>query len=163
MPFVQKPYRAFGFVILKNTHKGDSSFSEDYPQNRKWYNYFTAGKMINNSFANGHTLPDYSAGDWIGPEDMGGNAYGVSTQTPVDDPVCWCINADMNNGYLPDCEKWFLAAGQSVTMPQGTKIFLCSGTLVVNSKTLTTETQVHVKSTERLFEATTDCYGIKFV
>ena len=108
-------------------------------------------------------MPDYSAGDWIGPDDMGGDAYGVSTQTPVDDPVCWCITDERNNGYLPDCEKWFLAAGQSVTMPQGTKIFLCSGTLVVNGKTLTTETQVHVKSTERLFEATTDCYGIKFV
>ncbi len=161
MAFEQKPYRAFGWVIMRNTYEGVTTHTYDYPENREWYNLLVQGSMINNTFADGRTLPDYNTGVWVTPTDMALDADGVCTQTPVDSPIWWCVAKETNNNYLPTCEKWYLAAGETENLPQGTKLFFCSGTLVVGDKTITNPSQIKVVSTSQTFNANTDCYGIK--
>ena len=56
-----KPYRAFGYVIYKNSWTSGEPYVATYPEGRKWHNLFTEGQMINNTFADGTTLPDYRA------------------------------------------------------------------------------------------------------
>ena len=163
MAFAQKPYRAFGWIIIQNTYEGVTTHTYDYPENREWYNLLVQGSMINNTFADGSTLPDYNTGVWVAPADMALDPNGVCTQTPVDNPIWWCVSKEANNNYLPTCEKWYLAAGETENLPQGTKLFFCTGTLVVGDKTITNPSQIKVVSTSPTFKANTDCYGIKFI
>tara|TARA_R110000744_G_scaffold229382_2_gene347391 strand:- start:1266 stop:1760 length:495 start_codon:yes stop_codon:yes gene_type:complete len=163
MAFAQKPYRAFGWIIIQNTYEGVTTHTYDYPENREWYNLLVQGSMINNTFADGSTLPDYNTGVWVAPADMALDPNGVCTQTPVDNPIWWCVSKEANNNYLPTCEKWYLAAGETENLPQGTKLFFCTGTLVVGDKTITNPSQIKVVSTSPTFNANTDCYGIKFI
>jgi len=165
MDVKQKPYRAFGWVILQNTYEGVTTYSYEYPKNREWYNLLSQGSVINNTFSDGTTLPDYKVGDWLTPADMVENigGHGVCTHTAVDNPIWWCIPKEANNNYLPTCEKWYLAAGETENLPQDTKLFFCTGTLVVGDKTITNPTQIKIVSTNQTFNAHTDCYGIKFI
>ena len=158
---IRTPHRAFGYVVYRNTWESGETYQYNYPEGRMWLNFFTAGSMINNTFENGSKLPDYHAGDWIGLEDMG--PHGICNQTPVDNPECWCVPAETNNDYLPDCEKWELASGSSVTLPVGTKLMFVKGSMTLNGKTINKPTQIKVSTSEAAVIASEQCYGIKFV
>ena len=154
-------YRAFGYVIFKNSWESGEEYKPNYPANLKRWNLFTAGSLINNVFDDGRTLPDYHAGDWLGPDDM--KLYGPCTQTPVDDPDCWCVTYEENNNYLPDCQKWELASGSSATLPVGTKLMFVHGSMTLNGKTINKPTQIKVITADAAVVAAEKCYGIKFV
>jgi len=156
-----KPYRAFGYVVYKNSWTSGEPYVATYPEGRKWHNLFTEGQMINNTFADGTTLPDYQAGDWIGPDQM--ELHGTCNQTPVNNPVCWCVAAEENRNYLPDCEKWELSAGSSVTLPVGTKLMFVHGSMTLNGKTINNPTQIKVSAADATVVAIEQCYGIKFI
>jgi|14_taG_2_1085336.scaffolds.fasta_scaffold65353_1 hypothetical protein len=158
-----KPYRAFGYVIYKNSWTSGEPYIANYPEGRKWWNLFTEGQMINNTFTDGTKLPDYQAGDWIGPDQMDLDPYGTCNQTPVNNPVCWCVAAEENRNYLPDCEKWELSAGSSTTLPVGTKLMFIHGSITLNGKTINKPTQIKVKTADATVVAAEQCYGIKFV
>ena len=130
------PHRAFGYVVYKNTWELGEAHQYNYPEGRMWWNLFTAGSMINNTFSDGSSLPDYQAGDWIGPQDMG--PHGICNQTPVDNPECWCVPAEANNDYLP-------------------------GSMTLNGKTINNPTQIKVSTAEATVVASEQCYGINFL
>lgn len=156
-----KAYRAFGYVIFKNSWESGEEYKPNYPEGRMWWNLFTVGSMINNTLTDGTVLPNYQAGDWIGPDQM--DFYGICNQTPVDNPECWCVDAERNNGYLSDCEKWELSAGSSVTLPVGTKLMFVHGSITLNGKTINKPTQIKVVTADATVVASEQCYGIKFV
>tara|TARA_R110000787_G_scaffold262928_1_gene368575 strand:- start:4270 stop:4746 length:477 start_codon:yes stop_codon:yes gene_type:complete len=154
------PHRAFGYVTCKSTWESGETYQYNYPEGRMWWNLFTAGSMINNKFSDGTSLPDYHAGDWTGPSDAG--KYGICNQTPVDCEM-WCVSAEDNNNYLPDCEKWELASGSSVTLPVGTKLMFVKGSITLNGKTIDNPTQIKVVTADATVVASEQCYGIKFL
>lgn len=157
----QKPYRAFGYVIYKNSWTSGEAYRPIYPENLKRWNLFTVGSLIDNVFDDGQTLPDYHAGDWLGPSDM--TIHGICNQTPVNNPELWCVTAEENRDYLPDCEKWELSAGSSTTLPVGTKLMFVHGSMTLNGKTINKPTQIKVKTADATVVAAEQCYGIKFV
>lgn len=155
-----KPYRAFGYVVYRSTWETGEPYQYNYPKDRMWWNLFTAGSMINNTFSDGSSLPDYQAGDWTGPSDAG--QYGICKQTPIDCEM-WCVDAKENGNYLPDCEKWELSAGSSVTLPVGTKLMFVHGLMTLNGKTINNPTQIKVSAADATVVAIEQCYGIKFL
>lgn len=101
-------------------------------------------------------------GDWNGP-DVFATFSGKTEHTATGETVIWCVGSELNNNYLPDCEKWFLANGQSQTLPVGTKLFFAQGNLTINGANINTPTQVRVKTTDTTVTANEDCYGILFL
>jgi len=158
----RKMYRAFGFLVYNNIFKDAEPYFPAYAANRKWFNYFTKGSMVNNVvMSTNEALPDWPTGSWITPDDL--TFSGTVSHTIVGDTEVWCVPAEANNNYLPDCEKWFLSAGSSETLPVGTKIMFCDGSLAVNGQTITNPTQLKIKSSDTTVTANQDCFGIKFV
>jgi len=163
----QTPYKVFGYIALKTEFTDGSHIVADWPEDRKWWNYLTKGSMINfaineSSTSPLRTLPDYVQGDWYGP-DLTPQWYGVGSYDVVGETVLWCFSDDLNNDYVPDVEKWFLAAGQTVNLPVGTKLFMCQGNLLIDGSTKTNPTQIHIKTNETSVVANEDCYGFLFV
>lgn len=163
----QTPYRAFGYIVLKNVFADGTHIVADWPQNRQWWNMTTMGSMVNISLDAASTppnlsIPDVVVGDVSTVDDFA-QTSGTASYDIVGETHLWCISDDNNNGYLPDSEKWFLASGQSATLPVGTKLFFCQGSLTIDGETKTNPTQIHIKTSETSVTANEDCFGITFV
>lgn len=163
----QTPYKAFGYIFIKTEYADGSNIVVDWPQNRKWANCLTKGSMVNLTIDDGgssplKTLPDFVAGDWHDP-DLANQWYGRGSFDVVGETVLWCISDDLNNDYIPEVEKWFLASGQTVNLPVGTKLFMCQGNLSIDGSTKSNPTQIHIKTSETAVTANEDCYGFSFV
>lgn len=142
--------------------------SDPIHENRLWYNYITKGSFINsrtdeNSTPPNLSLPDTSAGDFWTPEDFnyfhGTHKLDVSGNTTI-----WCLCGENNRDYVPEVEKWFLASGESTSIPVGTKLFFCQGDITINGNTtINSPTEIVVKTANTTATATEDSYAIKFL
>lgn len=163
----QHPYKAFGYIILHTVFADGSHIVADWPQNRKWWNMTTKGSMTNMSLdANSNppnaSLPDVKAGD-VADSTYLSLSYGTASYDIVGETHLWCVSDDNNNGILPDVEKWFLASGQTVNLPVGTKLFMCQGNLTINGIEKSRPTQIHAKNNEISVTANEDSFGMNFV
>jgi len=161
MPVVKTPYRAFGKSILKNVYTDGEQITEDMPENRQWINFITKGSLRNFSDSANTVIGDSNTGDMWFPDDFnyfsGNVSYEVDGETEL-----WCIAGDSNDDVLPTCNKWILAAGQSTTINNGTKLFFCRGDITVNGKQVNEPTRLIITSGDVTVTAAEDSYAIIF-
>jgi hypothetical protein len=76
--------------------------------------------------------------------------------------VFWCYDPKVNQNYIPVIDSLIIKRGESVALPTGTNLFLCSGTLQINDATCVAPRQIHVRSVGTTATATEDVYGLVF-
>ena len=158
----QKPYRAFGYIVIKNTWTDGEPYQPTAKPDETFWNYFTKGSMINNVSISPTTptYPDFNVGHWHKFET---DIDRTVKHTVNGDTVVWCVSSKTNNDYLPDCEKWFLASGEKTDLSVGTKLMFCQGSISFNGQTVSDPTQIKISSDVTQVTANEDSFGIKFV
>lgn len=77
----------------------------------------------------------------------------------------FCINAITNKHKgetVPDTQYFGMKAGENKVIPNGTKLFLVTGTLRIDGKEFSGHRQIHITSGDKQVEALTDSYGYIF-
>lgn len=86
--------------------------------------------------------------------------------TLPEDIELWCFSvytpSTMARG-LPNVEVFRLAKDQEVELPQGTKLFLATGVLQIDTKYFSIPSQIELKSGAKTVRALSDVYGFIFV
>jgi hypothetical protein len=88
--------------------------------------------------------------------------YGEWRMEIPEDLETLCVNPFMNQNMLPLADhmvEFKMSAGESRLIPSNTKLFLGSGKLTVEGKTIEGPNQILFKSGAKQVTATTDCYG----
>lgn len=83
----------------------------------------------------------------------------------IEPTTYFCLSAAINKDKLPPVPKtttFKLVAGQSTTLPVGTKLFFADGTMIANGNPLSGPRQVSVNTSDVTVTATSDCYGLLF-
>jgi hypothetical protein len=165
-----KPYRAFGYLLTKNTLRAgekhiasepvfDSVFSVGDRFPYVWLytkgsdvlvNVDTQEQIVRNAGDSTFTKP-YPKGAW--------------RTTMPEDLELWCISAFANpNKKLtpPEITIFSLGDGLQKTVVQGTKLFIASGSLEIDSKTVGPTRQISFVSGDKTVTAVGDVYGFMF-
>lgn len=155
-------YRTFGYTIQSFLFDDKEQYTTTFPVGRKWFNYCTRGSLDLFSIpANKEIELQVQTGSWLGPDEF--STYsGQTRHTSTGETLIWSIQQDLNNGYLPDCEKWHLVKGESKVLPTKTKLFFCAGELNLEDKVIIDPIQIKVVTKDVTVTANQDCYGIIF-
>lgn len=80
----------------------------------------------------------------------------------IEDTTVFCVPGAQSKTLIDTLRFFMLGAGDSTTLPQGTKLSLFQGELSVGEKTIKELRQVEIKSGDKVVTAVEDCYGIIF-
>ena len=167
MPITKTPYRTFGYITIRTVYTGGEHVVDPCPENRLWTNLFTKGGFRNcvtdaTSTPPNHSTEDTNPGSWYTPEDFQ-EFYGNLTFDTLDPTEIWCLCGENNNNWMPYVSKWELSSGQTTTLPVGTKLFFCSGSITINGTTYTDPVQIHAKNSAVSVVSNQNSYGINFL
>lgn len=154
----RKPFAAFGRVLYANYYSPGDVVEVSTSSTSKTVLFFSEGDF---------TARDKSTGETVLQCDPGWFSYGnhqdrLMLCTAKAPTVCWCYDPLVNQGYVPPISVFKLPGGQSTTLPVGTNLFLCRGTVTVNGKQFTGPYQVAVRSQDATLAASGDVYGLLF-
>ena len=155
---ISKAYAAFGYVLISQSFADGETYDVEVNSASDAMLLYVKGTFLHKNATGGQAY-DFSPGTVLLPSDYIINTY---KYTVVGDGLMFCLGSAANRGYLPKASKFFLAAGDSTTLPVGTKLFHCTGQMDVNGKALADPTQVRSVSNPLSIQASTDCYGIIF-
>jgi len=86
---------------------------------------------------------------------------GSFTFTCTEDSEWFCINSRANRGNLPVVTPVRLTAGESIELPAGTLLFVCTGTLTTAAGDLVSGDELQLVNAAQV-TAATDLYGLIF-
>lgn len=165
----QIPYRAFGYLVIKNNFSAGEVFTID--------------PVVSNVFSVGQLFPYiwlYTKGTDVlvnvdTQEQITRTAGDCNTYKPYpqatwrttlpEDLELWCISAFLNssnNPPLPDVTVFALPSGEQAVVPHGTKMFIASGSINIEGRSIATGKQVEFKSGDKVVTAEGDVYGFVF-
>jgi len=157
--FTQKPYAAFGYVLIENTYTANEVVEVTVSDASAATFFWTKGRFQSVNKSTGQAVPDWVAGTFIKPDQY---IKGTFVQTPIGETVVWCYDPKLNRQFEPSMSKFDVSDTQTTLLTQGTKLFLCEGTIVIDGKQITAPTQVYVKNGDKEALAQGQCYGILF-
>lgn len=155
---IRKPYAAFGRVLYANYYEDGYTADTVTYSDSQTVLLFTEGNVIVRDKITGTVAYECAPG-WIM---RGGYRNGLYTATATAPSVSWCYDPKVNQGYVPPIDLVALKSGEAIELPQGTTLFLCSGTLTINGVDHVAPRQISVKSASVTAAATTDVYGLNF-
>lgn len=156
--FTQKPYAAFGYVLIKNTYPVGFTISSVVNAESVCTLFCTKGRI--NLALEGVEEPLYLIpGTFITPDQ---HIFGTHQHVTVEESDIWCFDPKMNRNFAPEIRKFYLPQNSNQVLPQGTKLFLCKGTATINDKQINKPTQLLVRTGDTQITSTTDCYGLIF-
>jgi len=155
------PHAAFGYVLIENTYADGEIWRSIINDDIKCTTFWVKGLFKNKQLSVGSedVIADFLPGHFLRPTDY---VTGVFEHTPVGESKVFCFDQRLNNNEYVDIEPFLLSAGEQTTLPKGTKLFVCSGHLVVGDRNILQPTQVSVQSGDILVTANSDCYGLLF-
>jgi len=153
----QKPFSCFGYVLLANYYEKDFVFDVETSSDSETVLYFVKGHVVGRNKATGEVAAQHFPGTFLTNHiDM------LYSTTAMEDTICFCFDPKTNKGYLPTIKKFELSAGNFTNMPNGTKIFLCEGTVRIGDKEFTGPYQIRLNTGEKRFTASSNVYGLIF-
>ncbi len=156
---ILKPYAAFGKVLTKNTYQDNEVFFAVIGEDISCTTFWVKGRFKNKNVTTGQVCEDYLPGKLFRKADYIPSTY---EHTAVGETEVFCYDTKINNNEEINIETFYLNATGETLLPIGTKLFLCSGKLVVNNVEIDKPTQIRIKSEDTLVTAITDCYGLLF-
>jgi len=155
---LQKPFAAFGYVLIANYYTKGEQFDVVSTQGSKTFLFGTKGDITVTDKLTGRVIETRRAG-WT---NNGINENQEYTNLVNEDAECWCYDPKLNKDFIPKIVPVIINMGDSQNIPNNTKLFLCSGTLTINNIEFTGPYQLHIKTGDKVLVATTDCYGLTF-
>lgn len=155
---IRKPHAAFGRILYSNRYEAGDTETLRTTSDSQTVLFCSEGDINMRENETGVVVFDCFPG-WI---KYGGFNTAVNTVTAHAYSVVWCYDALSNKGYVPPIERVALKSGETIDLPQGTTLFLCVGTLVINGVDHVGPRQISVKSANVTAAATTDVYGLNF-
>ena len=161
-------HKAFGYIVVKNVFETEN----EELQNHQWANgpvssfdvdaiWITAEGLSRFTEVNTGVIEEYGPGDFTPDVPTPGLWQFKACEYPT---TIFCLEAgNLNEGIdLHMIEKFTLKSGETVTLQQGTKLFLAHGTLTVDGSSHSGTKQLKLSTGEKTLTATTDCYGFIF-
>jgi hypothetical protein len=163
-------HRAFGIVVSRTLFVKDEVVVLDPIIN----NVFQVGPSF--SFVWYNTAGDDLLVNTVTGEQLARPVGTCTLTTPIpygewrmqipEDMEVLCVSPFMNANMLPlsaHMVEFKLLSGAQTVIPHGTKLFLGSGKLTVESKTIEGPNQILFKSGDKTVTASTNCYGFIIV
>lgn len=155
---IRKPFAAFGRVLYANYYEAGYTVDATTFGDSKTVLLFTEGNMIVRDKQTGEIVHQCVPG-WINKGNYEDRVFRCVSEVPS---VSWCYDPKVNHDYVPVIELVALKQGQSVSLPEGTSLFLCHGTLAINGSNHVAPRQIAVRSANAVATASTDVYGLTF-
>lgn len=155
---IRKPFAAFGHVLYANYYEKGYTVDAVSSADSKTVLMFTEGSFTIRDKETGEVAHECVPG-WINYGNYQDRAFSCVSNT---DSVSWCYDPKVNQNIVPPIEMLAVKSGDAVELPQGTNLFLCSGTLTINGQERTSPKQISVKSDSVTATANTDVYGLLF-
>lgn len=149
---------AFGYVIARNEFAQSETLVVDTTAPVRSHIFYTAGQFTwADAATNAHAI-DCNVGLFIpGSESPVGVFKGEAIS---DGSVFYCVDPKLNRDYLPDVQAVTISGAHA--FPAKTKLFLCSGTVVVKGKAITAPAQIKLHSDADVISAGGVAYGLLF-
>lgn len=160
-------HKAFGYIVVKNVFETENEELE----NHQWANgpvssfdvdalWITAEGLSRFTEVNTGVIEEYGPGDFTPDIPTPGLWQFKACEFPT---TIFCLEANSNEGIdLNSIEKFTLNSGESVTLPQDTKLFLAHGDLTVDGVTHSGTKQLKLTTGAKTLIATSNCYGFIF-
>ncbi len=155
----QKPYAAFGYVLVRNVYADGETFDATIESDKAWTDYWSRGAFKNFNLTTDSEWIDFPTGFITRPGDY---VAGVFRHTAVGETVVYCYDPAINRGFTPDMQPWELEPGVQTLLPAGTKLFLCDGSMFIDGRRLVGPMQVSIKSDDKIVVGDSKCYGLLF-
>jgi hypothetical protein len=152
-----RPYRAFGLVFIVNTRQAGEKYKVVI-RNPDCTIFCAEGFETCVNSDTGEVMPDYEAGWFHTPNHnyIKGN-FDLNVLQPS---TVYCYDPKLNNGVQQKFGPVDVAVGDQITLTQGTKFLLCSGTLEVDGRTFNAPSRIRVDSEDKQLTATTRALGL---
>lgn len=154
------PYAAFGYSLVEMSLVDGETYQAEVSENLGTVHLWVRGGFKNKNLTTGEPWEDFPVGTFLTPESY---VAGTFEHTAIGDTSLFCYNSARNRDYVPPISKFHLVAGESTVLPQGTKLFLCSGSVTINGNQISKPTQIRGIHSPLSIHAETDCYGLLFV
>jgi hypothetical protein len=154
-----KPHAAFGYVLLEQSFVDGESYFAEVSAGAKNAQLWVKGRFNNKNVTLNEPHEPFEAGMFIKPSDY---ITGLFEHTVVGDTTFFCFPRQDDKGEMPELNKFFIGAGQSTSLPKGTKLFHCHGEISINGSLITNPAQIRSATNSLNISAITDCYGIIF-
>jgi hypothetical protein len=140
---IQKPYAAFGHVLIENTYADGETYTAVINNDITCYTFWAQGVFKNKDISKNADLPDFTAGHFFRPRlDY---VQGIYEHTSVGETKIFCFEERINSNADVDLEAFILKAGSQTTLPKDTKLFLCAGNLSVNDRSIEKPTHISIR------------------
>jgi hypothetical protein len=156
---IQKAHAAFGYVLIRNDYADGEVIEATVKSDFAFTTYWAKGAFQNFNVSTGLDWVDFPTGHILRPGDYVG---GVFRHTAVGETVVFCHDPALNRNYTPDIDVWSLDAQAQVVLPVGTRLFLCSGSLLIEGRKFDEPVQITIKSEDKIAVAESKCYGLLF-
>lgn len=157
---ILKPYAAFGHVLMENTYADGEVWKALIGSDVKCTTFWVKGLFKNKNISSENAdMPDFLPGHFLRPVDY---VPGTFEHTSVGESKVFCFDQRLNNNRYVEITPFLLMGGEQTTLLNGTKLFLCSGHLVVNGKDVEQPMQISVQSGDISVSANSNCYGLLF-
>lgn len=156
---IQKPYAAFGYVLIENTYADGEVVTAIIDNNYSCYTFWACGMFKNKNVSTNTEMQDFATGCFLRPSDY---FPGVFEHTSVGESKVFCLDERFKSHTHVQLESFKMVAAESQVLPKDTKLFLCAGNLLVNGRNIDQPTQIHIRTGDTSVTAVTDCYGLLF-
>jgi hypothetical protein len=155
----QKPYAAFGYVLIENTYADGETYTAVIGDDIKCTTFWVQGMFSNKNLSENTELHDFTTGWFLRPSDY---VAGTFEHKSIGGSKVFCFDQRLNNNQYVELTPLVLTGGAETILPKDTKLFLCAGQLAVNNINIDKPTQLNISSGNTLVTAVTDCYWLIF-
>lgn len=155
---IRKPHAAFGRILYSNYYEAGYTVEASTFTNSRTVLLFTEGSFTARDKVTGEVAYRCVPGS-VSKGEYEDRVFSCIADV---DSVSWCYDPKVNHNFVPAIEILAVKQGESVALPKGTALFLCSGTLRINDANFVAPRQISVSSVGVTATATADVYGMLF-
>lgn len=131
-------HKVFGWAVHQKVFAQGEQYTsrlerDTDPKDSENITFWTKGRIAGVNTATGEATPDRAAGMFS--FDLPVYPAGTYLMTAQEPSEWWCVNYMANVKALPTLRPLVVTPGDSVTLPEGTRLFVCEGTLSLDGET----------------------------
>ncbi len=143
-------HAAFSYVIARNSYAQGDFMYVDATAEKRSHIFYAKGKFKWKDNTTGADVIECSAGDFL-PD--AATPVGVFRGEALEEEnIFFCVDPKTNKSDIPDLTS--VRIDSQITLPAGTKLFLCEGTVLVKDKQISGPAQIKLAS-----DAVVSCVG----
>lgn len=158
MGITQRFIRVFGRVFMQNTYEAGFKHKLVVGDVVTCTLFCARGYVESRDAATGERKQDNYAGLLLKAEDFVCREYDLLVTEPT---VVYCYDELVNNNERVTLTPVDIQTGASEVLPQGTKLFLCEGTLRIGDTLFAGPTGISITTGDKTIVAESHCLGLQ--